>query len=408
MLGARGRLAPAGTRQAIPPEDVAHRYVMRSITLHNNITGGIIRYALDDSYRGYNHCPWRKVETMVKDAERTFLQPNTSSNAPVEFHESKEELHRMLRMMILIRHFEDKTYEMYTRAKIGGYCHMNHGEEATIVGSIFPLRPQDWIVSFYREHGHILARGTEPKRVMAELFGRETGVSGGRGGSMHLFDAQRHFMGGYGIVAGHMPLSLGVGYSVKYRKADEVVLCLTGDGAMANGASHEALNMIGLYHLPVITLIVNNLYGMGTTVEHSAANPALWKRGEIYGMQGVKVDGMDVMQVRRTMEGAMRRAAQGEPTLIESMTYRYRGHSVADAARYRTQEEVQHWREQDPIERFFRQLRDAGLITEDERQEMARQVDQQVEEAVEFADSSPLPDPDGLFDFLYVDPPEDV
>ncbi len=141
--------------------------------------------------------------------------------------------------------FEDKTYEMYTRARIGGYCHMNHGEEATIVGSIPTLRPQDWIVSFYREHGHILARGTEPKCVMAELFGREDGVSHGRGGSMHLFDAGRRFLGGYGIVAGHMPLALGVGYSIKYRKADEVRSVLTGDGAMANGASHETLNMIG-------------------------------------------------------------------------------------------------------------------------------------------------------------------
>jgi pyruvate dehydrogenase E1 component alpha subunit len=345
---------------------------------------------------------------MVKEAERAFLEPQTTSNAPVELREPKEELQRMLRMMILIRHFEDKTYEMYTRAKIGGYCHMNHGEEATIVGSIFPLRQQDWIVSFYREHGHILARGTEPKYVMAELFGRQSGVSGGRGGSMHLFDAERHFMGGYGIVAGHMPLALGIGYSVKYRKADEVVLCLTGDGAMANGASHEALNMIGLYHLPVVTLIVNNLYGMGTTVEHSAANPELWRRGEVYGMHGVRVDGMDVMQVRRAMGDAMDRARNGEPTLIEAMTYRYRGHSVADAARYRSQEEVQRWREQDPIERFYRQLRDADLVTEDERKLMEREVDARVEEAVEFADQSPEPSPDSLFEYLYVDPPSDV
>jgi pyruvate dehydrogenase E1 component alpha subunit len=345
---------------------------------------------------------------MVKEAERTFLQPHTTSNAPVDFHESKEDLQRMLYTMILIRHFEDKTYEMYTRAKIGGYCHMNHGEEATVVGSIFPLRPQDWIVSFYRDHGHILARGSEPKRVMAELFGRETGVSGGRGGSMHLFDAKRHFMGGYGIVAGHMPLSLGVGYSVKYRKADEVVLCLTGEGAMANGASHETLNMIGLYHLPVITIIVNNLYGMGTTVEKSSANPDLWKRGEMYAMHGTQVDGMDVMQVKRTMEDAMERAATGQPSLIEAMTYRYRGHSVADAARYRSQEEVQSWRQQDPIERFYRQLLEAGMVTEEDRARIDQQVDQQVEEAVEFADSSPQPNPDSLFEYLYVNPPADV
>lgn len=342
---------------------------------------------------------------MVKEAERTLLQPRTSENAAVELRESREELLRMFSMMVLIRRFEDKTYEMYTRARIGGYCHMNHGEEATVVGTILPLREQDWIVSFYREHGHILARGSEPKRVMAELFGREDGVSHGRGGSMHLFDAKRHFMGGYGIVAGHMPLALGVGYSIKYRKADEVTLCLTGEGAMANGASHETLNMIGLYHLPVVTVIVNNLYGMGTTVSESAANPNLWERGTMYGMHGVKVDGMDVIAVRREMEAAMERAARGEPTLMEAITYRYRGHSVADAGRYRTSEEVQSWRDQDPIERFYRQLVQAEVITPEQREQIEREVDAEIEAAVEFAENSPLPNPDGLFDFLYVNPP---
>lgn len=345
---------------------------------------------------------------MVQEATRSAVQPRTTENQKVEFSESRDELLAMFRTMVLIRRFEDKTYEMYTRARIGGYCHMNHGEEATIVGSISPLRRQDWIVSYYREHGHILARGSEPKRVMAELFGRQDGVSHGRGGSMHLFDAGRRFMGGYGIVAGNMPLALGVGYSTKYRKADEVVLCLTGEGALANGAAHEALNMIGLYHLPVITVIVNNQYGMGTKVEESAANPELWKRGEIYGHHGIQVDGMDVMAMKRATEDAMQRAARGEPTLIDAITYRYRGHSVADPARYRTQEEVQSWRNQDPIERFYRQLQSAGLINEEERASIEQHVDTEVEEAVEFAEQSPEPDPAGLFDFLYVDPPANV
>jgi pyruvate dehydrogenase E1 component alpha subunit len=342
---------------------------------------------------------------MVKEAERALLQPYTSGNQPVEFHEPREELLHMFYQMVLIRRFEDKTYEMYTRARIGGYCHMNHGEEATIVGCISTMRPQDWIVSFYREHGHILARGSEPKRVMAELFGRQDGVSHGRGGSMHLFDASRHFMGGYGIVAGQLPLGLGIGYSIKYRKADEMCLMFTGEGSMANGAAHESLNMIGLYHLPVITVIVNNLYGMGTTVSESAANPNLWERGSMYGMHGLKVDGMDVMAVRRACEDAAENARKGEPTLMEAITYRYRGHSVADPARYRTPEEVQAWHEQDPIERFFRQLKSAELIDDDGRQEIELRVDQLVEEAVEFAENSPEPDPTGLFDYLYVDPP---
>lgn len=342
---------------------------------------------------------------MATETQQSRLQPRTTMNQPTELHESKEELLEMLYTMVLIRFFEDKTYEMYTRARIGGYCHMNHGEEATIVGTIRPLRTQDWIVSYYREHGHIIARGSEPRRVMAELFGRQDGVSHGRGGSMHLFDAQRRFMGGYGIVAGNFPLALGVGWSTKYRKADEVVLCMSGEGALANGAFHESMNMIGLYHLPVITLVVNNLYGMGTTVDRSAANPELWKRGEIYGMNGVQVDGMDVMLMKRTMEDAMQRAANGQPSLIEAMTYRYRGHSVADPARYRTNEEVQSWREQDPIERFYRQLLEAQLITPEEREEINERAQQVVDEAAEFAENSPEPDPAGLFDFLYVNPP---
>lgn len=345
---------------------------------------------------------------MVKEAERTLLQPHSTANAPVTFHESADELLRMFELMTLIRRFEDKTYEMYTRARIGGYCHMNHGEEATIVGAIGALRPQDWIVSFYREHGHILARGTEPRAVMAELFGREGGVAHGRGGSMHLFDAGRRFMGGYGIVAGQMPLALGVGYSSKYRRADEVTLLLTGEGAMANGASHESLNMIGLYRLPVITLVVNNLYGMGTTVEESAANPNISERGAIYGMHGVRIDGMDVMAVRRVMEDALSRARDGEPTLMEAITYRYRGHSVADPGRYRTAEEVQSWREQDPIERFFRQLKEAETIDDEQREEIERRVGGVVDDAVAFAESSPEPDPAGLLDHLYVDPPPNV
>lgn len=345
---------------------------------------------------------------MVAEQTRAELHPRTTSNQPAEFTESRDELLHMFYLMVLIRHFEDKTYEMYTRARIGGYCHMNHGEEATIVGSMSPLRRQDWIVSFYREHGHVLARGSEPRRVMAELFGRQDGLSHGRGGSMHLFDAERRFMGGYGIVAGHMPLALGVGYSIKYRHADEVTLCLTGEGAMANGASHETLNMIGLYHLPVITVIVNNLYGMGTTVDESAANPNLWERGAMYGMHGVRVDGMDVMAMRREMQAAMERAASGQPSLIEAITYRYRGHSVADPGRYRSPDEVQSWREQDPIERFYRQLHDDGLIDEEQRKEIEDRVDAQVEDAVSFAEGSPEPDPSGLLDFLYVSPPPGV
>jgi pyruvate dehydrogenase E1 component alpha subunit len=243
---------------------------------------------------------------------------------------------------------------------------------------------------------------------MAELFGRRDGVSKGRGGSMHLFDAKRRFLGGYGIVAGQMPLAIGTGFSSQYRGVDEITVLLSGEGALANGAAHEALNMIGVLKLPVISIVVNNFYGMGTTVEESAANPVIWKRGELYGMHGVQVDGMDVMQVKRTMEDSMQRASAGQPVFIEAVTYRYRGHSIADAARYREKEEVQLWREQDPIERFYRQLSQAELISEEERKGVEEKVNAVVAEAVEFADNSPEPDPSGLFDNLYIDPPATI
>lgn len=339
---------------------------------------------------------------MVQEAERT----QTAETDRHEIHESHDELLRAHYLMVLIRKFEEKAFEMYTRAKIGGYCHLNIGEEAAVVGAVMPFRPEDWIISYYREHGHILARGTEPKFVMAELFGRSTGVAGGRGGSMHLFDGRRHFLGGYGIVGGQMPLAIGTALSSKYRESEEVTLCFTADGATNIGSFHESMNMIGLWDLPVVMYLVNNQYGMGTSVERASAITDLWRKADAYGMAGERVDGMDFFLVKRAIDQAIERARrESRPTLIESYTYRYRGHSVADAGRsYRTAEEIQKWRERDPIGIFERHTLEAGLLHEDEFNQNEDEAARAVDEAVRFADESPQPPVSSLYDHLYVPP----
>jgi pyruvate dehydrogenase E1 component alpha subunit len=339
---------------------------------------------------------------MVQEAEKLG---ESQEYEPAEIHESVDELRNAHYLMVLIRHFEEKAFEMYTRAKIGGYCHLNIGEEAAVVGAVQPMAPQDWILSYYREHGHILARGTEPKYVMAELFGKETGVAGGRGGSMHLFDSERHFLGGYGIVGGQMPLAIGTALSSKYRHTNEVTLCFSADGATNIGAFHESMNMIGLWKLPVIMYVINNQYGMGTAVDRASAISDLYRKADAYGVPSERVDGMDFFLVKRAMERALERARRGEgPTLIESFTYRYRGHSVADAGRsYRSAEEIQQWRERDPIGVFEKQALEAGVLEEADFHENELEADRVVEEAVQFADDSLQPPVSTLFDHLYVE-----
>lgn len=342
-----------------------------------------------------------RLRDMVQHAEKSRAKEATPRAIP----ESADELHRAHYLMVLIRRFEDKAFEMYTRAKIGGYCHVNIGEEASVVGAVLPMRDTDWIISYYREHGHILARGTEPKYIMAELYGKESGVAGGRGGSMHLFDRERRFLGGYGIVGGQMPLAIGTGMSSKHRGTDEVTLCFTGDGATNIGSFHESMNMIGLWKLPVIMYVVNNQYGMGTSVERSSAITDLWRKAEAYAIPSQRVDGMDFFAVKTAMEECLRRARSGNgPSLLEAYTYRYRGHSVADAGRsYRTLEEMQQWRERDPIGLFEQRVLDAGVLKEDDFHQNELEADRAVEEAVRFADESPQPPVSTLFDHLYVD-----
>jgi pyruvate dehydrogenase E1 component, alpha subunit len=309
----------------------------------------------------------------------------------------------LLSQMPLIRRFEEEAGRQYQRAKAGGFLHLAIGEEATIVGTTSVMRDDDYLIGTYRTHGHAIARGTDPKRVMAELFGRVDGTSGGRGGSMHIFDAERRFMGGYGIVGGNLPLAAGLALSSDYRETDEVTVCMFGDGASNTGNFGETMNLAALWSLPVVFLVENNLYGMGTALERHSAVPDLSHKAEGLGIPGVRVDGMDVMAVREVVAEHIRLAREErKPTLIEAFTYRYRGHSAADPEVYREKEEVEEWQRKDPIESFARRLVKEKVLSDEDVQAIRDEADKTVTEAVDFADNSPEPPLDSLYDHLYV------
>lgn len=304
--------------------------------------------------------------------------------------------------MILIRHFEEKAAEMYTRARIGGYCHLNLGEEATVVGFCSGLEPQDYVYTNYREHGYAIGRGITSDVVMAELFGKETGCSKGRGGSMHMFDVEKHFMGGYAIVGGQLPLATGAAFAIAYRGSNEIVACQMGDGTTNGGTFHESLNMAKIYNLPIVYFIVNNQYGMGLSVGKGSAVSELYRKGCAYDMHSVRVDGNDVIAVRDAMlEAAKIAREQHEPCLIEAVSYRFKGHSVVDPDRYRDKEEVQKGRGFDPIPAFAQRLQHAKLMTEKQREELEQKAIEEVEAAVKFAEESPDPAVETLFDYTY-------
>jgi len=310
------------------------------------------------------------------------------------------------RQMALIREFELRAGEMYTRAKIGGYCHLNLGEEATVVGLMAALESRDYLFTTYRDHGYALARGLEPGRIMAELFGKTTGVSGGWGGSMHLFDVPTRLMGGYGIVGGQIPPATGAALALSYRSEPgpdaEAVMCVMGDGATNIGAFHESLNLAAVWRLPIVYVIVNNGLGMATTVEAAAGEPELYKRGCSYRIPGARVDGNDVRAVRDAARAALRGArAERQPYLLETMCERLRGHSVVDPARYRSREETDRVRALDPVAAFRVHLIDGGVLAEADAVRIDAQVEEEVTAAVEFADASPSPEPDQLFAHAY-------
>ncbi len=319
---------------------------------------------------------------------------------------SKEVLLDLLERMLLIRRFEERAGQQYGLGKIGGFCHLYIGQEAVCVGALSALRPDDYALSGYREHGHALARGTEPGRVMAELFGKATGTTKGKGGSMHIFDAERRFMGGYGIVGGQIPLGAGFALATKYQGGDQVTLCFFGDAAVNQGVFHEVLNMAQLWKLPVIFICENNKYGMGTDVARAAAVPEVYKRSSSYNMHGERVDGMDVLAVRAACDRLVHRArTEMQPALLEAATYRFRGHSMADPATYRTKEELAEFRGKDPIAQLKAQLVADDSITEEDYKKLEQKIKKIVDEAVKFADESPAADLAERFTDVYFGEP---
>jgi pyruvate dehydrogenase E1 component alpha subunit len=317
---------------------------------------------------------------------------------------SREELLGMLRRMLLYRRFEEKAEEAYAIGRIGGFCHLHIGQEAAAEGCIGPLRGDDYVISAYRDHTQALAKGMEARRVMAELYGRASGSSVGKGGSMHIFGAEQAFMGGHGIVGAQVPLATGMGWAIKYRGEDRVVVCFMGDAAVNQGAFHESLNMAAVWNLPVIYVVENNEYGMGTAF-HRVSATRVEERSGAYGIPASNVNGQDVLEVWRRFEALVDEVrGGGGPRFVEVRTYRFRGHSMSDpvSGTYRSRDEVAERTERDdPISLLRDRLFDADMLTEDELQSLDREVRAEVQEAVDYADSAPYPEPSELYTHVY-------
>jgi pyruvate dehydrogenase E1 component alpha subunit len=317
-----------------------------------------------------------------------------------------EQRRELLRSMLTQRRFEERCAEAYALGKIGGFCHLYIGQEAISTGVMSMIRPDDYVITAYRDHGQALARGVSPRSVMAELFGRADGCSGGKGGSMHLFDASTNFLGGHGIVGGHVPIAAGVGFAIKYKRGNQVCVCFFGEAAVNIGAFHEALNMASLWNLPVIFIIENNRYGMGTSISRSTANEDVVVRAKGYRMDGEVVDGQDVFAVRDCMARAIERARKEKrPTLIEMKTYRFMGHSMSDAVSgtYRTKDELEENMKRDPILLLHNRIFEAGELTEGEMHKMDDEAKAIAQDAWDFADASPEPPLEDLYKDVLAD-----
>ena len=315
----------------------------------------------------------------------------------------KSQVAQLYQQMVLIRRFEEQCGRLYMQGKVRGFLHLYIGEEAIAAGAIPTLRDDDYIVSHYRDHGHALARGMDPKVIMAELMGKATGSSGGKGGSMHLFDVSKGFMGGYAIVGGQMPIAVGLALAIKHRSEDRAVLCFFGDGAVNQGEYHESMNLAALWKLPVLFFLENNLYGMGSRVEGThAGGKDIYLTAEAYGVPAAQIDGMNLLEVRDATAEALKRVRSGDgPVFIEAMTYRFRGHSIADPAGYREAFEVDEWKTKDPISSFKDLALSEGLIDEAEIARIDAEVDATVDEAVRFAEESDEPGPEALYENVY-------
>ncbi|MEN6356516.1 MAG: pyruvate dehydrogenase (acetyl-transferring) E1 component subunit alpha [Armatimonadota bacterium] len=304
--------------------------------------------------------------------------------------------------MTMIRKFEEKAGEMYERGNIRGFLHLYIGQEAVASGFMWPLRADDYVIGAYREHGQALGRCASPRAVMAELFGKSTGVSGGKGGSMHLFDVNRRFLGGTAIVGGGLPIAAGIGFAINYHGGDQICLCFFGDGAVNEGSFHETLNIASLWNLPILFICENNLYGMGTAVERASAVPNLPRRAQCYSMAVETVDGMDVLAVYEMADRLISEVRETKrPAFVEAVTYRYRGHSIADPGTYRTKEEIEEWRRRDPIVQYGKKLLDEGTLSSEEIEKIHSDVAKEIEAAVQFAEDSPIPKPEALYQDVY-------
>lgn len=316
----------------------------------------------------------------------------------------KETLLDWYRQMVLIRRFEQRSAELYQQGKIGGFLHLYIGQEAVAVGAIAARQEDDHVITAYRDHGHALAVGGDPQALMAELMGKATGVSKGKGGSMHLADVSLNYWGGYAVVGGHLPLATGLALAEQYRETDNAVLCFLGDGATNIGYFHESLNLAGVWDLPVLWIVENNQYGMGTSVARASAVSELTKKATAYDMEGERVDGMNILEVyEATTKGLQAIRDGGGPQFLEMVTYRYEGHSMGDPLRYRTKDEVEKWREDDPIGVLERHLLSEEMADKDSLEALDDEVEEIIEEAVAFAEESPLPEPEALYEDIYVE-----
>ncbi len=339
-------------------------------------------------------------------AKKATSNPASHADAPINQQLTAERKIELFQQMVRIRRFEQVSLTKYQGGKMGGFLHLYIGQEAVAVGTMSLLGPNDHVITAYRDHGHALAAGMGMNECMAELYGKGTGCSRGKGGSMHYFEPTKNFWGGHGIVAGQTPLGLGLAYGLKYRGLKGAALCYLGDGAVNQGAFHESLNLAALWDLPVIYIIENNGYSMGTSQKRSSAyRDFLAQRAEAYGMEWEQFNGTDIYEVRARTQVALERAhSESKPTLLEIATYRYLGHSVADANlfKYRTKEEVERYqREHDPINVWRDTLITEGVLTESQSKEIEKAAQQEAEDSADFAEASPYPEPETIFEDIY-------
>ncbi len=345
--------------------------------------------------------------TKVK-AEQQIAHGSDADEVIEKYKFSDEELLRIYQQMLDVRHFEEQCNRAFRSNKVGGYLHLYIGQESVSLGVIHACKQGDQVVSSYRDHAHCLALGSDPNKLMAEIFGKSTGVSGGKGGSMHLFDKEHGFAGGYGIVGGNVPIALGLGWALKYQKTDNICVCYIGDGAMNTGAFHESMNMAALYKLPILFILENNGYAMGTSIARSHANTDLGSRADSYAIPHQKVDGQDYFAVRGTVEEVVRKMrTEPYPYVLDVITYRYTGHGAADGAAtqatYRTHEEIERWKQRDPLIVLSNVLRSRGLLDDALDHEMDKKAIAVTKAAYDFAENSAVCEPSELFEDVYAD-----